>query len=660
MPTKSWSTRNLAAPSAVVREGTLGVYVQHLLIGCFLLLAYSCPAGAQLLDYGKFSGYGIEKGILGNDYQHPKAACITGTKSPLLASNAAIRVSIVSSADEYKQAFHIDQKAEASFLGIAGGGEELHFGQENSGSSSAFDIIVEAYGEHNSETVDHITWDAPYNTMLASGNAAKIQEVREACGDRYIETVFNETRLFAVLHVSKQQNSALTTFSGNAHGKVDLDVVSASSSLGGDANVSSAHQAGAVTISIYTEGFGDDFVAPTATAIGIASADGLDGVSTKLSAYLATLHATGQPVKYQLEKLPLLPAGDLSDARIFDYLNDFKSAYFSTHVRVENLKSLLLPTDPRRIFFREPQADVAIKQQQDTLTTYFNAVAKAHDACRKALTLDVCIASANAIGTSPQISSLELPPAGPPLVGVYMFAIDGTPVPQGQSSLLFSSSGMTLLDSARAIKPNASNVDVLVPIFGGEYLSYIDVGAAPPVFSPVVAGIRRLLGQDLKWPTYWKDASRPGAALRVLHADAQHPCNISKSGGLNVIDQSCLTKEGRALRDLALAYVAQLAWGPPKTFDFPMMGATTNCFGQSSPVPLALFHLVISSGASPSDVKAQVGLFLPLVNVSLPLVEQEDSHDPHTWTQLAQTRIAALVTPGNGAAGYNPCAPHLP
>src|SRR5262249_32382743 len=147
----------------------------------------------KLLDYHPFAGYGIRKGILGNDYSTPLAACITGTESPLRASHAAVRVSIVASSDEYKRAFHIDQKAEASFLGIGGGGEELHFGQETSGSSSLFDIIVEAYGEHDSQTVDNIAWDIKYQTKLDSNDPAKIQEVRRDCGDRYIQTVFNES-----------------------------------------------------------------------------------------------------------------------------------------------------------------------------------------------------------------------------------------------------------------------------------------------------------------------------------------------------------------------------------------------------------------------------------------------------------------------------------
>src|ERR1039458_8500123 len=115
--------------------------------------------------------------------------------------------------------------------------------------------------------------------MLNSGDPVKIQQVREACGDRYIQTVFNEARLFAVLHVSSQQQSGLTQYSGKVNGSVGIDVLTASASLGGDYNVSTAHKAGAVTIDIYTQGLGG--IIPSTAMIGIASDDGLQGIAAK-------------------------------------------------------------------------------------------------------------------------------------------------------------------------------------------------------------------------------------------------------------------------------------------------------------------------------------------------------------------------------------------
>ena len=91
---------------------------------------------------------------------------------------------LVYTADQYHQAFHIDQNAKASFLGIGGGSDDVHFGMETGKSESAFDIVVEVYSDRDSDTVDNVKWDAPYDTMIASGNPAKIQTVRASCGDR--------------------------------------------------------------------------------------------------------------------------------------------------------------------------------------------------------------------------------------------------------------------------------------------------------------------------------------------------------------------------------------------------------------------------------------------------------------------------------------------
>jgi hypothetical protein len=622
-----------------------------------------------LLDYHTFSGYGLGKGILGNDYEHPLAACVTGVESKLPASISSIRVSIVSSEDEYKRAFHIDEKVDASFLDIASLGDEMHFGQENSGSSSAFDIIVEAYGEHDSDTVNHIKWDPPYAAMVASGDPGRVQQVRKACGDRYIETVFNEIRLFAVMHVSKQQSSSLTTFSYNLHDKVAIGMLSASLSLGGDANISSAHKSGAISIDVYSEGFGD-IATPTAAALNIATADGLADVASKLSTYLASLHATGQPVKYRLAQLPLLPTGDLSNTQIFARLKDLKSNFMLTNARAGNLNSLLLRSDPRRMVFREPKADKEVKLLLDKLMAYSAAVATAHDGCRKALKLDICENDVRTVGAPPSRSSVELGPATSPFLNSYMFAIDGIPVPPGQSTILFSRSGTTLLDAARTLKPDASNVDVLALVSGGEYLSLLDIPSFIPQQQPIPflpAGFHRLLGQDLVYPPYWKDKDyeQAGPPIHVLHADAGQPCNIVSSAGLNFVDENCLTSVGRTLRDVALTNVAQsVIKQHSATYDFLIMGFPTTCFPPPGGIawgsPLANFHLVISSKGN--DLAAQVGLFLPLLGSTslLPLIEQVESHDLATWNQLAQSRLAALVAQGNGPHGPNPCAPHIP
>ena len=149
--------------------GSLVSQITPRLVGTVFILGACIPGSAQTtLDYGPYSSFGIGKGILGNDFAHPLAACITGAQSDLPASHASVNVSIVYSNDEYSRAFHLDQSAKASFLGIGSGGDDLHFGQEDSRTTRAFDIIVEAYGEHPSQTIDHIDWDPRYAKLMDS------------------------------------------------------------------------------------------------------------------------------------------------------------------------------------------------------------------------------------------------------------------------------------------------------------------------------------------------------------------------------------------------------------------------------------------------------------------------------------------------------------
>jgi hypothetical protein len=83
-----------------------------------VLLSSDAVVEAQLLDYGTLAGYGIGKGTMGNDYTTPLASCITGTTSQLSASQSNIRANISYNSDDYDEAFHVDQNAKASVLGI--------------------------------------------------------------------------------------------------------------------------------------------------------------------------------------------------------------------------------------------------------------------------------------------------------------------------------------------------------------------------------------------------------------------------------------------------------------------------------------------------------------------------------------------------------------
>jgi hypothetical protein len=513
---------------------------------------------------------------------------------------------------------------------------------------------VEVSGEMDSNLIDNIQWDPEHQALMNSGRPADIQRVRQECGDRFIETVFNQARLFAVLHVSSQIVSALTQFGGKASGKVDLDVVSASGSLGGDLNISSANKSGAVTVDIYSEGIGG--VVPTAAMVGITSADGIQAIVNALASYLMNLKPTGQPVKYELAQLPGMPVGDLSNTQIFNYLSTLKSSSVANTYRLNNVTMLLTPVDPRRSILKQPQADVVLKHLQGALTTYLQTVSAAHEACAQAFTLKECAAKANGVGAPPAFLSVELMPVTPPIVGLATFFIDGIAVSPGEAGLLYSSGGTTLLDAARSFNPHASNVDVAIPVLGG-YVAFIDL----VILSPH-GGSHRLRGPDFAQPKYFKPEPIGSGILDVVHADSQQPCNLSVGeNGVIVIDQACLTPVGKVFRDVALADVAQMI-NNQSLSSVPLGGTATGCFGgpPSSFQQYAgtYFGLVPSATANP--VTAQVGVYLWTgVNPYFYLFAQDETHDRATWAQLEQSRLSTAAAQNN-APGPNPCAQQVP
>jgi hypothetical protein len=292
-----------------------------------------------------------------------------------------------------------------------------------------------------------VKWDPPYDAMVNSGDPTKLQYVRAACGDRYIETVFNEARLFLVIHVSSQQSSTLTSFSGKANGSINIDVVSATTALAGDLSVKSANLAGALSFEAYSLGYGG--VQPTSAFLAtISPSDGLSALATKLGAALASANPPGQPVKLSAcptSQLLGIPVGDLSDQRIFDYLEGSKDEYAAASIRTANISSLSA-ADERRTFFNEPQADVILRNQQLSLAAYLNSVAAAHDQCRKAAQLSVCVSLDQDTIALPDRATAELPPVVAPVLGSFTIAINGVPLLPGQPATV--SVGASVLRSS--------------------------------------------------------------------------------------------------------------------------------------------------------------------------------------------------------------------
>jgi hypothetical protein len=676
-----------AFPAAPIYLNSLYAPLRTILISTIVTLV-AAPihsAHAQLLDYGTFSGYGIGKGLLGNDYANPLPPCITWHEIPLAAAHAEVRVSIVYDKNQYKQAFHIDQKADVSILKIASGGDELHIGRDTEQSGSAFDIVVEAYAERNSSTVDaQPTWISPYREMMATGDPPKIAAVRQICGDRFIQTVFNESRLFAVLHVSSEQTSSLTQFKLNTNAKFGIDVVSASGSLGGDINIQRANQSGAIHVEVFSEGIGG--LIPTLQVVGITNTDGLAGIAQKLVDYLNKLEQQappppGQPVKYQLAPLPGMPIGDLQNERIFERLADMKMRYLGFHQNLDNINALLGP-DLRRTIFRQPQADALLKKQQATLSDYIDLVASAHQTCRLASQVGICNDVAKKLDPAPAPTAVDLPPIQPPFVARYSFEINGRPVAPGQADLFMQNSFLapgtgTLFDAAKTIDPEVANVDLTAPIFSA-YVSHIDLLVVNPPAANVLFGTTvgggRLIAADLSWPPYGppnaegnKGLVFPITPLRMLHADANSPCEILHVGDATVVDKTCLTSAGKMMRDVGFAYLAnhvvETAAGTSKVYPpHPINATISDCFSPPVPIPaIGYITITVAPGPAANMITGKFTVGLPTLGFfGVNLAVEEETHDLPTWKQLAKSTIQGLNMPRNLPVVPSPCSPHVP
>jgi hypothetical protein len=630
-----------------------------------LMLSAMSAQSQQLLDYAPFAGYALRKGILGNDYSQPLSSCITGTERQLPASSTTLQASITYNADEYKRAFHLDSSAQVtSLMGNAGG--EARFGQETGSSGSAFDIVLEAYSEHPALTVDNVQWSTPYKEMIESGDAAKIQQVRQSCGDRFILTVFNEVRLFAVLRVSAQKLSALSTFAGKVNGSLKLDVNTITALLGGDRNISSANQSGAIIIEIFSQGVGG--VVPTSAVLGITSSDGLTAIADKLAKSLPTLQATGQPVKYQLTPLPLMALEDLNDVRMIRALTELKSAYEAGLARLSNVRALLPPNaDPRRLVLRQPQADAALANIQASLATYRDKVAEADSLCRKTNKYKECSAAYNALPQAPATVPVELPPLVPPLASTLFIAVNGSPLPLAHYSLLLSNAkSRTLFEAAKSLNAAAVNVDILAYV-PSAYMSHIEVLSTlveqvpPHRHFPVAAG--RLRPEHIVLPDYFP--ADAGFGMIVVHADADRPCPVSDVNGAAWASEECFAEAGNLLLAALLSNVANnvIATGSrtPQNYILPLLISLQDCFTTPQMSQIGSMGIIVTrSGA---DVVAQFSLSLPLLEGqgALTLAMSSEKYDLKKWEQLRQDRISALVNFGAGtSAGPGACSPRIP
>ena len=646
---------------------------QQLTLGATITLASLFCAGpgyAQLLDYAPFAGYALKKGILGNDITHPLPACITGNETSLGASRTSISYNIVTNIDEYDQAFHIDEKSSVSVLDVISGGDKWRVGRETTKSSTAFNIVIEASSESNSRTIDNIQWTQPWAAKMASRDPVLLQESRQACGDRFVQTVFNDVRLFAVLHVHSDKQSALTQLSYGVNGKIGIDYLEASAALGGDVSVRSAHQEGAISIEIQSEGL--EFI-PTLDAVKIAnvSGDGLQDIANKLADYLREQKPVGQPVKYQLARYPGMPPENLDDQRITTALKALKRDYAFNVPRIENIDQLLAG-DLRRSILRQPAADSSLRTQREALDRYLTTVARAHDICVKAANESRCAAASGMVGQPPPTIAAELPPDLSPLIGLVVFVVDGKPLLLDEGFDLVRDPNLTLLEAARRSRPAAQTVYVGFPIVSAfvtdaEFALFDNID---PPFPISVVGAKRAPAQSLQAPASFGGTPFAKPFVLLARADASNPCKIhhGDASGLNTLDASCLMPAGRAIVDLARFDVARKGSQVLVTAGLPMIDplitTITTCFGHTSRTTVG-GATIINTVSGPIRSMNTVVKIATAPMYQFALADVTEAHDMPGWRTIADqlhAEIAANAMLPNSAWAPtgSPCEPRIP
>jgi hypothetical protein len=467
------------------------------------------------------------------------------------------------------------------------------------------------------------------------------------------------------LHVSAEKHSDLKALAGKVNASLKQDVNTDTALLGGDCNISSANQSGAITIEIFSQGLGG--LVPTAAVLGITSSDGLTAIADKLAKHLPT-QAIGQPVKYQLTPLPQMPPEDLNDVRMIQALTDLKSAYEAGFARLTNVRALLPQNaDPRRLVLRQPQADAALANIQASLTPYVDKVLEAHSLCRRTNKYKECSAAYNALPPAPAKVPVELPRLVPPSATTFFIAVNGSPLPLAHHVLLISTAkSSTLFEAAKSLNAAAINVDVLAYV-PSAYMSHIEVLSTlmepmPPYRNfQVAAG--RVPPEQILLPDYFPADAASG--MIVLHADANRPCPVRDVNGTAWVSEECFTQAGKlmvaALFSNVANHVVATAGRTPQNYTLPLLISLQDCFSTPQTIPIGSIGINVTR--SRADAVAQFSLLLPLVEGQgfLTLATSSERYDLKKWEQLRQDRISALVNSGAGTpSGPGACSARIP
>lgn len=150
------------------------------------------------------------------------------------------------------------------------------------------------------------------------------------------------------------------------------------------------------------------------------------------------------------------------------------------------------------------------------------------------------------------------------------------------------------------------------------------------------------------------------------------PCPIKLVSGTSTLDDSCLTKVGKALRDAALTEAAYESRPPITGFELNLGGITTDSFGVTTsviypPSPQFPFAFPVMMGALSGQVVPNAAGLTTTVRLFLfsgpgpqiKLFESSETRDVPGWSSIAASRLSAIPTAALGISGVDPCSQHI-
>lgn len=339
------------------------------------------------LDYVPFAGFRLGTSFTGDNFYQPKTGCVVGKASTLPRNATSLSVRIVSNDADLDQSLGVDQHISAGFFGLAKAHEAFGLKDRVRLSSTDAAVVFSATAETDGETFEapiQYTPEIERLINLSLLTPMEIKHIRDLCGDRFIRSVLYERRVYVISVIHNSARYVNNTLHIGVGGGVDVSVGSVDADLNIDTNYNSAKSSKDVSVYAFTEGAGG--FAPAATLFDIPGSAQPSDILKALKSFLASASSgPGQPVRYELERVPHLDVSPLFQDAVVSSARSLVEAYFAANEDRQDVVSLLDPQsgDPRQDMLTDT-AKLDAKRYVDLLDANLKKIATAHFNCTNA------------------------------------------------------------------------------------------------------------------------------------------------------------------------------------------------------------------------------------------------------------------------------------